>query len=42
MSVKDREMIDLFRSKDDDFRKYNDSENISENQDYQNSQEGKY
>lgn len=42
MSVKDREMIDLFRSKDDDFRKYDDSENISENQDYQNSQEGKY
>lgn len=30
MSVKDREMIDLFRAKDDDYRKHNDSENISE------------
>lgn len=30
MSVKDREMIDLFRAKDDDYRKHNDSENISD------------
>ncbi len=32
MSVKDREMIDLFTAKDDDYRKHNDSESISDHQ----------